>query len=178
MYVAFNFAAGASAQGSTSSSWATVSAGVFAPTGQVNLLGTNGATWNITGIQLETGTVATPFEQRPISVELALCQRYYQHLSSANSSSVYNAYGTGFTAATTYGFYQIPLVNPMRANPSITYNTVSQYRCNFSTCTAIQINTSSPSSLSIRADSTGLTSGQGGQFDSNNNTTSYIGISA
>jgi hypothetical protein len=78
MYVAFNFSSGASAQGAPSTSWATVGAGVFAPTGQVNLLGTNGATWNITGVQFEVGTVATSFDFRSIGTELNLCQRYFQ----------------------------------------------------------------------------------------------------
>lgn len=39
---------------------------------------TTGATWKITGVQLEEGTTATPFEQRLYGQELALCQRYYQ----------------------------------------------------------------------------------------------------
>ena len=60
------------------------SAGNFkGPTGQVNLMATNGATLYITGVQLEKGTVATPFERRPYGTELALCQRYYQILISA-----------------------------------------------------------------------------------------------
>ena len=44
--------------------------------GQVNLVGTNGATFYITGVQLEKGSVATPFEFRPYGTELQLCQRY------------------------------------------------------------------------------------------------------
>jgi len=44
----------------------------------VNLAATVGNTWQITGVQLEEGTVPTPFEHRPYGVELALCQRYYE----------------------------------------------------------------------------------------------------
>lgn len=48
-----------------------------APTEQVNFMATSGATWQITGVQLEVGKVATPFEHRSYGEELALCQRYY-----------------------------------------------------------------------------------------------------
>jgi len=55
------------------------SAGDVGPTNHVNLLATNGATWYITGIQLEVGKNATEFEHRSCGEELALCQRYYQN---------------------------------------------------------------------------------------------------
>ena len=47
-------------------------------TGQTNLIATNGATWQITGVQLEAGTSATDFEQLPFDVNLSRCQRYYE----------------------------------------------------------------------------------------------------
>jgi hypothetical protein len=51
--------------------------------GQLNLANATGNYWAVTGVQLETGTVATPFEVRNIAQELALCQRYY-FLSSSS----------------------------------------------------------------------------------------------
>ena len=47
---------------------------------------TAGATWQITGVQLEVGTVATPFEHRSYGEELALCQRYYEILRDDGGS--------------------------------------------------------------------------------------------
>jgi hypothetical protein len=58
--------------------------------GQVNVAGGNNAAvnyWQITGVQLEQNLQPTPFEQRPIGVELALCQRYYYALASARVNS-------------------------------------------------------------------------------------------
>ena len=50
----------------------------FGTSSQVNCLDTIGNIFAITGVQLEVGPVATPFEQRPYGMELALCQRYYE----------------------------------------------------------------------------------------------------
>jgi|SaaInlV_100m_DNA_2_1039680.scaffolds.fasta_scaffold15268_2 hypothetical protein len=47
-------------------------------TGQTQVISTNGATWQVTGVQLELGSVATDFEYRSYGEELALCERYYE----------------------------------------------------------------------------------------------------
>jgi hypothetical protein len=95
----------------TAGAWA---AGSYSgATGQTNLIATNGATLYITGIQLEVGSTATPFERRQYGNELALCQRYYQKYSDYDSLGIGRDTGTAF-----FGY---PLRPKMRTNPTCTY---------------------------------------------------------
>jgi hypothetical protein len=59
----------------TANAWA--GANYISATGATSVVGTNGATFYITGVQLEKGTQATAFDYRPYGLELALCQRYF-----------------------------------------------------------------------------------------------------
>jgi hypothetical protein len=107
-----------------SGAWA--SADYRSVTGQVDLVLTNGATFYITGVQLEVGTTATSFDYLPYTTELQLCQRYYAKLG-ANPSAIgnpgYQAHGAGCNQATNtsqniyLGFPQF-----MRTSPSIGYS--------------------------------------------------------
>ena len=72
--ILFSLGMGSTYIGGTANTWA--SAWYGSPSGCVNLVGTNGATLYITGVQLEAGSNATDFERRPYGTELALCQRY------------------------------------------------------------------------------------------------------
>ena len=65
-----------STRSGTAGAWA--SANLASATGATSVVGTNGATFYITGVQLEKGSVASAFENRQYGTELALCQRYYE----------------------------------------------------------------------------------------------------
>lgn len=69
----------------------------FAPNGATSVVGTNGATFYITGVQLEKGSTATSFDYRPYGAELALCQRYCPAWSFSGS---YTSVASGFTPST------------------------------------------------------------------------------
>ena len=69
----------------TAGAWSS-SSFVTSATGATSVVGTNGATFYITGVQLETGTTATPFENLQYGQQLALCQRYFQSSWSQGSA--------------------------------------------------------------------------------------------
>jgi hypothetical protein len=85
----FSLGAGSTLLGTAGSWTATPTVGV---TGQVNVVGTNGATFYITGVQLEKGSTATSFDYRPYGTELALCQRYYERLGGDTAGDIWMSY--------------------------------------------------------------------------------------
>ena len=90
-----------------------------------NSLGQQSGTFDIAQVQLEEGSVATPFENRPIGTELALCQRYFQKFNW-----VFNSYGAaGNVLLGTY-----PLLVTMRATPTV----VNEVANNVTNCTNAQ----------------------------------------
>jgi hypothetical protein len=103
----FGLGVGSSYSG-TAGSWS--GSEFYSATGATNLLATNGATFYITGVQLEKGSTATSFDYRPYGTELALCQRYYL-LGGAGAAGRWNS-ATAPNVA--YGF---PV--EMRASPTV-----------------------------------------------------------
>lgn len=116
--ISFAMAAGSSNL-ATPGSW--LSSAAFAPTGQVNVSATNGATFYITGVQLEVGSAATPFERRQHGQELLLCQRYYQrsNAGSANSFDLNGGDNLGFSHPTANFRGGAKYFVPMRAAPTL-----------------------------------------------------------
>jgi hypothetical protein len=102
----------------TAGSWTTVSTFTVGATGSVSVIGTLNATWYITGVQLEVGSTATPFERRQFGTELALCQRYYQQYSSTGDNSGFLANGYCDTSSRAFVIFQFPVY--MRTAPSLT----------------------------------------------------------
>ena len=77
--VVFNLANGSSLSTPTPNQW--VSGSYNTTVGAVNDIATTGNEFILTGVQLEEGSVATPFENRPYATELALCHRYFETTS-------------------------------------------------------------------------------------------------
>lgn len=76
MYVIWSLGCGSTYSSSTAGAW--LASGVQNFTGAVNWIATSGATFYITGVQLEAGSVASPFERRDYGRELMMCKRYYE----------------------------------------------------------------------------------------------------
>ena len=85
LYVNFNLGTGSTYGSATNGSWTNDNT-QFTPSGATSVVGTNGATFYITGVQLEKGSTATSFDYRPFGTELALCQRYYESLYNSNGT--------------------------------------------------------------------------------------------
>jgi len=93
------------------------------PTGTVSVVGTNGATWYVTGVQLEVGVTATSFDYRPYGTELALCQRYYERsYDYGTPTGTTNTQTASWTSvgSNAYGRIQLNFKVTKRAPPTFT----------------------------------------------------------
>jgi hypothetical protein len=122
--VFFSLGAGSTVSG-TANTWS--SSLYLAPTGATSIVGTSGATFYITGVQLEVGTQATTFDYRSYGTELALCQRYYETsyppTSAVGSSAQPQGVNAGYATSTTLVDYctSIPFKVTKRATPTMSY---------------------------------------------------------
>jgi hypothetical protein len=162
----------------TAGAWA--GADYRSTTGATSVVGTNGATFYITGVQLEVGSTATSFDYRPYGTELALCQRYYWKNSGAPQ---YIRIGTGPANTTTDALITVFMQTPMRVAPTSVTTTGSfgvWAGATVFSVSAITIDSTSTglSTATISATSTGLTIGTTYQLIGNNSSTASLALSA
>jgi len=119
--VQWSLGSGSSRSG-TANTWAA--ARYHGATGATTLISTNAATFYITGVQLEVGSTATPFERRLYNQELANCQRYYQLFGSTTTTGVLVLPVSGFGYSSSEVDFEFSLPVQMRASPSLSATTV------------------------------------------------------
>ena len=170
--VCFSLGCGSSRSG-TAGAW-TGTGNIFSATGAVSVVGTNGATFYITGVQLEKGSTATSFDYRPFGTELQLAQRYYYQTPTGVANALL---ASGYVETTTeaQGLFSYPL---MRTVPTLVASgswQVLQISVITGTLSFSQIgNNTARANLVI----TGGTAGRGALIRNANDAAAYVGVSA
>lgn len=174
MRVVFDLGSGSTRQG-TANTWA--GAGYTTAAGVTQLIGTLNATFYITGVQLEVGSVATPFERRMYGQELALCQRY---CIKFGGQQAYEPLAVGVCSSGTSASLQVGLPVPMRTAPSgITFSTASNFRLNYGSssavATALTFDTAGYNQIMFNVTvASGPTAGYGARLYADNTTSASI----
>jgi hypothetical protein len=164
----------------TAGAWA--SGTYLSATGATSVVGTNGATFYITGVQLEKGSTATSFDYRPYGTELALCQRYYEKLLGDGASGAYAAFGTGYSSsATTSGPIYVRFY-PKRATPTCSVGGTQRVLSGSSVGLSV---TASDAYVSATGNgyiniswTTSITAGNATMLTANNDSSAYVAASA
>jgi len=176
LQIRWDLGSGSTYQTSTLDAWQ--SGLYFSTSGRANLIGTSSATFFITGVQLEVGSVATPFERRQYGQELALCQRYFARLGSLSGN--YVGFGAGMCDTTSTGFIYIKYPVTMRGTPALSQSNT----CIYSTTATFATSSLGTvyyggDSLAANVNVTGtMTAGRGAMLIGNNNASAYIDLSA
>ena len=105
--------------GNTTESWAAFNSGSRTPNYTNTWANTAGATFDITGVQLEVGNTATPFEHRSFSYELAKCQRYFTKMGTVTQ------YAPGYSSNARGAGGYIVFPTQMRAQPSVDLSSIT-----------------------------------------------------
>jgi len=145
-------------------------------TGATSVVGTSGATFYITGVQLEVGASATGFEYRQFTTELALCQRYFWTSGFGAGGVAYSMHGSGMVFDADSSDISVRYPVNMRAVPTVSFSSVD---CSSGgtgkTVVAINDAGSTYTTAFLRCDhSTGFTVGYGAMIYNGNNANGYL----
>tara|TARA_R110001592_G_scaffold221365_1_gene476152 strand:- start:58 stop:1152 length:1095 start_codon:yes stop_codon:yes gene_type:complete len=177
LYVYWALAAGSDFTSSNSTSWSNYSDAGFLYGHNVNFFDSTANDWAVTGVQLEIGDVATPFEYEDIGTTLAKCQRYY---NKTGADAAYSMLGVGFTQTARYAKAQVFFPVEMRTAPTLgqsANNTLTVFSAAASPAfnADAAINNPTTHSTNITCDvSSGLTAGQGMTVMANNSTAAFF----
>jgi hypothetical protein len=119
--IIFGLGVGSTLSG-TAGSWSA--SRFWSATGATSVVGTSGATFYITGVQLEVGSSATPFERRLYGTELQLCQRYY----FKDTREAFSMWASGVFYASTSALVSYTIPVQMRATPTLSTSTITNFR--------------------------------------------------
>jgi hypothetical protein len=108
--------------GTLSTTW-TSTTNANRAVGQTNLSAATDNYWQVTGVQLETGPVATPFEFEPFEATLRKCQRYYYLHASGTNEHI----GPGGNYSSTIAFCSVKFPVTMRTEPSLVATSGTDY---------------------------------------------------
>ena len=152
-----------------------------ASTNIINMMATQNAKFRLTGVQLELGKVATPFEHRSYGEELALCQRYYEVFRQNNFYG-----GDGYNTITTatsngsniYGQFTFKTVK--RARPAVGVGSGTKFRAfgngSYLNLDATEFYSPGTEAVRIRVTTNGFSAGEAAclEFDGGNSSNGYI----
>jgi len=165
--------------GTLGTTWATLTDANRA-VGQVNLADAISNYWQVTGIQLEVGDTATPFEFKSVEDELVECQRYYHRYTA---DEAYAQFANGMTWGTTSSRFAIQMPSTMRTVPTIGSSGLGTKSSNGSiqavTNFALESSCSSRHAIgTIATVASGLTANYPAVLQANNNTSAYLEVIA
>ena len=143
LFLTFDLGSGSTSRGAAGT-WA--SASYTGATGAVNLVATLNATFYVTGVKLEVGSVATPYNRQSLAKSMADCQRYYWDAANGGSSGVIqvSAYGATGGGAGYFGSVKLPVT--MRATPTVTPRNLT-----YTNCSAISSGSLCPDFMYVQA---------------------------
>ena len=116
LYVIWNLALGSNFDDGTDGTWGS---GDYGSGGNVNFLDSTSNEFYITGVQLEIGDVATPFEHEDFGTTFFKCQRYFQNNSGKR------VIRGGYVSSGGTSYYTVKYTTAMRATPTVTFVSVS-----------------------------------------------------